>query len=329
MGQALPSSDVDLHMRLEGLTCMYFFCIAVVISISTSVIVEYLDDKARHRGGARPRAMHEPMLYLDAHSVRGDPNGVSDGHAADAADDAAADDAALAPKRAARRLLVRERPREGALHVLLVLGQLGSIGVAFSTPLFARQMRGSMSELLRTHGFDFAGEYSLVQLGTLAAQAGGWDYLMASTFWVFIIVCPLLRGLSLLVLLLCPLRPAAASRLHRASRYVSYYFALEVMLLAVPLIHNAMGPMTANILSAKNFPLCKSLNHIYPNPPGEPSDLCFEIDVVAMEGYWLTVLAVAVFLLSGFDGSPTHKYIHRLLEPEDRPPPLACKLRRR
>ena len=35
-------------------------------------------------------------------------------------------------------------------------------------------MRGSMSELLRTHGFDFAGEYSLVQLGTLAAQAGGW-----------------------------------------------------------------------------------------------------------------------------------------------------------
>ena len=101
------------------------------------------------------------------------------------------------------------------------------------------------------------------------------------------------------------------------------------MLLAVPLIHNAMGPMTANILSVKNFPLCKSLNHIYPNPPGEPSDLCFEIDVVAMEGYWLTVLAVAVFLLSGFDGSPTHKYIHRLLEPEDRPPPLACKLRRR
>ena len=37
--------------------------------------------------------------------------------------------------------------------------------------------------LLQAHGFDFGGEYSLVQLGLLAAQAGGWDYLMATTFW--------------------------------------------------------------------------------------------------------------------------------------------------
>ena len=148
---------------------------------------------------------------------------------------------------------------------------------------------------------------------------------MATTFWVFIIVCPLLRGLSLLLLLLWPLSRAAAQWLHQASRYVSYYFALEVMLLAVPLIHNAMGPLTANILSDKNFPLCKKLNLIYPNPSDEPPDLCFEIAVSPLQGYWLTVAAVAIFLVSGFDGSPTHKFVHRLLEPEDTPPPLLCK----
>ena len=147
---------------------------------------------------------------------------------------------------------------------------------------------------------------------------------MATTFWVFVIVCPLLRGASLLALLLWPLPHAAALRLHRASRYASYYFALEVLLVAVPLIHSAMGPMTATLLSVSNFPACKHLNAIYPNPPGEPHDLCFEISVEPLQGYWLTLAAVAVFLLSGFDGSPTHKYIHRLLEPADTPPPTCA-----
>ena len=58
---------------------------------------------------------------------------------------------------------------------------------------------------------------------------------MASTFWVFVIVCSLLRGASSLALLLWPLPHAAALRLHRASRYASYYFALEVLTLTLTL----------------------------------------------------------------------------------------------
>ena len=79
--------------------------------------------------------------------------------------------------------------------------------------------------------------------------------------------------------------------------------------------------MTATLLSVSNFPACKHLNDIYPNPPGEPRDLCFEISVEPLQGYWLTLAAVAVFLLSGFDGSPTHKFVHREVEPDDVAPP--------
>jgi len=342
----LPSSSIEMHLRLEGLNAMYFFCVAVVLSLSTSVLVEYLDDRARHRHDAAD-GLQQPMLFLDAdadadahahvhahahaHSTHG-------GEAASVQSAAAALSAALSAAAEAEaeaeagagageakgRRLACVRPREGALHVVLVVLQLAAVGAAFSTPMFARRMQGSLCELLKVHGFDFGGEYSLVQLGLLAGQAGGWDYLMATTFWVFVIVCPLLRGASLLVLLLWPLSHAAALRLHRASRYASYYFALEVLLLAVPLIHNAMGPMTANLLSIANFPACKHLNVIYPNPPGVPHDLCFEISVEPLQGYWLTLAAVAIFLLSGFDGSPTHKYIHRLLEPADTPPPTCA-----
>ena len=304
-----------------------------MLSLSTSVLVEYLDDRARQRHDAAD-GLQQPMLYLDAHADA-HAHGAHDGEAVSVQSAAAALSAALsaaaeaeaeagAAKAKGRRRLACARPREGALHVVLVVLQLVLVGAAFSTPMFARRMQGSLCDLLKAHGFDFGGEYSLVQLGLLAGQAGGWDYLMATTFWVFVIVCPLLRGASLLVLLLAPFSRAAALRLHRASRYASYYFALEVLLLAVPLIHNAMGPMTANLLSVNNFPACKHLNVIYPNPPGEPHDLCFEISVEPLQGYWLTLAAVAIFLLSGFDGSPTHKYIHRLLEPADTPPPTCA-----
>ena len=43
-------------------------------------------------------------------------------------------------------------------------------------------------------------------------------------------------------------------------------------------------------------------------------------------GYWLTVAAFAMYLVSGYDGSPTHKFMHRWIQPEDRfvPPTVAC-----
>ena len=45
------------------------------------------------------------------------------------------------------------------------------------------------------------------------------------------------------------------------------------------------------------------------------------MDVNCLEGYCVTLAAVGLFLLSGFDGSPTHRYIHRRLYPDDTPPP--------
>ena len=41
-------------------------------------------------------------------------------------------------------------------------------------------------------------------------------------------------------------------------------YAYEVLLLAVPLINVAFGPMTSSLLKAGNFPLCGELQKIYP-----------------------------------------------------------------
>jgi hypothetical protein len=223
--------------------------------------------------------------------------------------------------------LWRQGGGEGRLHVGLVACQIVLTILAFSTPLFERRLTGSLSLLLAHYGFDFTGYYSMFELGLLSAAVGGWSLIMSFTFWIFIIVCPLVRGFSLLYLLLTPLTRPAARRLHAVSRAVSYYYAFEVMLVAVPLIGITIQPMTSSLFTDFNTPICKQINQAFPNPPGtNPPNLCFTITVVPSAGYWVVAAAVALFLASGFDGSPTHKYIHCRLYPGDEPPPnlAAC-----
>ena len=52
---------------------------------------------------------------------------------------------------------------------------------------------------------------------------------------VFIVVCPVLRPLTQLLLLLVPLSLESQLRIHRISRHIASYYAFEVMLVAVPL----------------------------------------------------------------------------------------------
>ena len=97
-----------------------------------------------------------------------------------------------------------------------------------------------------------------------------------------------------------------------------------MLLIAVPLINIAFGPMTASLLSDGNFPICAQLAELYPDEPS-----CFKINVVPSSGYNFTIAVVLIFCVCGFDGSPTHKYVHRKLFPGDNPPPTCPSWRRR
>lgn len=52
---------------------------------------------------------------------------------------------------------------------------------------------------------------------------------MVAAYWGFLVVCPLLRALTLLLLLLPRSLPRArAVQIYRVSRYASYFYAYEV-----------------------------------------------------------------------------------------------------
>ena len=315
----LAGSSLSVAFRMRGLLCMYAFCIAVVISLSTSVLVEYLDDDARakdERRGASPSA--------GPRAIRSASPGPSAGPAARLL--VAADDGPLKPPMqmpcAASAPTALSRGGVGRWYVLLSVAQLCATVSAIVAPLFKREMPGSLPALLRDHHFDFEGRWSLLEIAALSGQAGGWDSLMSATFWAFTVVCPVLRSTSLLALLVLPMPLAAARRLARISRYLSYYYALEVILVVVPVMHMAMAPLTSNLITRVQFPMCVEINKAYPNPPGTfPEDLCFSIDILPAYGYWLALASVLLSALASFDGSPAHKYVHRHLHPADEPPP--------
>lgn len=100
------------------------------------------------------------------------------------------------------------------------------------------------------------------------------------------------------------------------------------MLLVVPLVSTTIRPLTSGLTGGIHpWPLCIALASLYPAPPGmnphaDPGDKCFGVAVEPLFGYYACAANVLFFLLCGFDGSPTHQYIHRRLFPEDpRPPP--------
>lgn len=87
------------------------------------------------------------------------------------------------------------------------------------------------------------------------------------------------------------------------------------MLVAVPLLNLAFGPMTNAVLSPANFKPCGELQTLY------DTTSCLQIGVNAAEGYYLTIAAYLLYLISGVDGSPTHKFLHRSLYQDDNTPP--------
>jgi len=181
-------------------------------------------------------------------------------------------------------------------------------------------VHGSIAALLGEAGINFNKFLSLWQLPALTAQKGGFNYIMAATFVLFIFVGPILRCLSLIALITIPMKLGTARSIFMVSRRIVSFSAIEVMLIATPLIGQAFGPISAAAIDPLSFPECVWLGEIFGY---EPHD-CLRIDVNPRLGYWFNIGAVAMMVLSGYDGSPTSKYIHRRLYPNDQDPPPSC-----
>ena len=58
----VPAASVDARLELRGEPAMYLFCVAVLLSISASVVVEHLDDRQRRARAAQAANINTALL---------------------------------------------------------------------------------------------------------------------------------------------------------------------------------------------------------------------------------------------------------------------------
>jgi len=208
------------------------------------------------------------------------------------------------------------------MHLVLVVVLLALLLASQFVPTFKRVVTGALPAFMRVAGIDFDKSFNLWEIPGLTAQEEGLDYLMAGAFLVFILVAPILRVVSLLLLLLLPLRLETQKIIYTWSRRLVTFTATEVMLIATPLIGQTFGPISSQLLNDGILHACKPLEYVFEHDKHQGT--CLRIDVYPLSGYWYKVAASIMMFVSGFDGSPTCKYIHRRLWPHDPHPPPSC-----
>ena len=77
------------------------------------------------------------------------------------------------------------------LHVMLLLTLLALCIGTILSPAFERVVWGSIADTIAEAGISFTKYLSLWDLPWMTAEGGGLDYIMAFTFFVFIIIGPI------------------------------------------------------------------------------------------------------------------------------------------
>lgn len=224
---------VSAQMRVKGLSGVYFFCGAVLMSILLSVIVEFVDERER----GRVEAMLPARKALELTPSNSKEEGPPDDDASpleqdllqmDQTDALYSFDAELDssrnynppslisfPTTSERRLFKR------AVLAILSLSSLPLVCYALTLPTMHRLLVGGFPKLVdMVLNTVWEEEFSLISTMMILGDAGGWDLFLMLTFGLFVVVGPLARSLSILLHFLLGL-PVALSGAHsqKALRY--------------------------------------------------------------------------------------------------------------
>jgi len=200
-------------------------------------------------------------------------------------------------------------------------------------PLVRRKVGGNVNKLVGIFGMSLDGDFSVMDLAFLLRNtSGGPDILLAVTVAMLVVVIPLLRPLTQLVVLLtvslhhqrtsavAPWTAADARAmplgerlhghvavdtgralggagrwllaLHRWSRYLSYFWALEVATATIPMLQIGCGLIPHEVFNPITFPFCNLLNEAL----GE--GLCFQIELERLQVSSSQVKSSALLLLA-------------------------------
>ncbi|GKY93605.1 hypothetical protein MPSEU_000327900 [Mayamaea pseudoterrestris] len=284
------------QLQVQGVSGIYYFCVAVILSILSSLLVDVFDVRAQQRERV---AQAEHNFYRYARLSGG---------SHDEQDDVEQNQVVMLERRQAqqRRLVADEsvmyetlRP-SGSLSVDSACAKYGLVLLSTVTSLMVllgalvhtleRKVTGAIPQLMHDIlGIAWDREFSFATLVGVTGAAGGWDWLLMATFALFIIIGPILRAI------LCVLALAQADdnstfrlRLHTAIDFIGAFCAWEVVALACYLVSLIMPLATSTIITR---PECAKV---------DSSGSCLEVSFDLQNHFWMVIVGGSMLVFSAY-----------------------------
>jgi len=204
-----------MELRVYGMGGIYFFCIAVIVSVGLSVLVDFIEQNNRrqYHQKQRQQQLQQKQDHQQPQSSSSSVRGLEWEMARSTQNQQRNSDRYSyyleAHERLQQRRLQeerqqqqeqrrsrknRERRRWKIFRLILTITALSLILMAVYLPTMDRVIGGKLTEIIRDIlGVDWDRSYSLHTLMSETGAAGGHDHLLMWTFALFVVVGPILR----------------------------------------------------------------------------------------------------------------------------------------
>ena len=303
------------QLSVAGLSGIYSFCGAVLLSIVLSLVVDWFDHKSRWYTEAEEErqqaeedetnweqadapevsgtlaatdseeGLHEPLLSTPPRRRRHGRRGLESRSQADLDFD--------------RQILIQEQQRTHCLWQCAAMVTLVACTAATLQVTLERRVHGALPEMVhRILGVVWTRQYSFWGLAWTTGSAGGWDWMLMGTFAWFIVLGPIVRAILVVVASRVYETPhmtaEAAERVRRrqvnlalAVDFVGSFCAWEVYTMALIMFGLLLPGITGTII---NDPRCALLF--------EDTDKCLEVEQSMKGTAFLLVVVSGLMLLA-------------------------------
>ena len=270
------SGGGPVQLSIVGMRGIYAFCVAVVLSIALSCVVDVLHVWDINATEKQAQQQQQEELLRDESNQRGD----------------AEEDSSQQREGVHSQVLVvsatsKRNRMERLTSLSTSIVTFAVVLCALYTPVMVRTARGAIPQLMQDIlGMQWTRSYSihdLVANASASGSSGSGDWLLLTALAIFVFIGPVLRALLCLLQAMRP-RPSLALVID----WMGAFCAWEVLVLAVWNVHHLLPNVTGYIFW---MPHCWAISK---------DDVCFEVDLDANKWFGVVLLGGSLLVTSAW-----------------------------
>ena len=309
------SGEGHITLRVLGTRGIYAFCTAVVLSILLSLLVDILDVRAQHFNSSSPQEDQMRTFLLpegDADSRGSEDMDASNDDSSNEGDSYDMNEPDLIQRDyvgvdhddmesrgdAAYNEFIESTTQPVSLFshawnyftLAFCLVTISTVLAGISSHTMIREVHGAIPEVMeKMLAFVWDKPYSFFTLVQTTGAAGGYDYLLMSTFGLFVVAGPAIRSILCLIAWFFPAHKKGRQNLLAMIELAGAFCAWEVFVIAVAMVDMLMPAITSTVIMK---PECA-----YVSEDGK----CLEVNFNLQSSFrWIIIGGTFLVILSNF-----------------------------